>query len=697
MGTTGPAFAVDAQLILAGLTLAVAAEQLWVAGWIGGRRRATWTGLCAAALAVQLGANAAVLQLHASPQVGGVLFLRYAAASVLPLTAVFLVAALAGVTASAPVVGLCIAGAVVRLVLWPTTDLVYAHHVADGWPAYGPLPPLLILPLVAVSFGYIAVMVVRIGNDLEVVALFAGAAASAVITVLDFTDTEPAMAEQLSGWVTTPLFASLLVIVGRRQALAAQRQHALNLREIALARLARAGMTSPAALLAADAERLLTVHDAEPAFVQAVQSITQAAAQRDAAEQAVLHRATHDELTGLVNRSELRRRLSHGLAESAAPVTVLHLGVDAMRSVNDSFGHLVGDQMLAEIACRLRDAAPNAELVARVDGDEFVLVCAGECPDLGQRLLAAVQAPYELPGFTGTITVAMGVASRTADSRHGDADGLLHDADIAMQRAKAAGGRGIAYFDDWMRAELLRARGLERRLSKALERDEITLHYEPIVSLLDRKPIAYEALARWRCDGEMIPPDAWIPVAETTGHLIDIGRHLAGLATSQLMAWHAAGIPASVSLNVSARQLRTPDLTDALDVALADGLDPRHLWLEVTEGIAVDDDALRALNALRDRGFRIALDDFGTGYSSLHAIGRLPIDIVKIDRSFIAGLSQAHALIAAVVSIAEAHGLEVVAEGVETEEQASRLTALGCRWGQGYLFGRAAPAISYVG
>jgi EAL domain-containing protein (putative c-di-GMP-specific phosphodiesterase class I) len=248
-----------------------------------------------------------------------------------------------------------------------------------------------------------------------------------------------------------------------------------------------------------------------------------------------------------------------------------------------------------------------------------------------------------------------------------------------------------------MRAELLRARGLERRLSKALERDEITLHYEPIVSLLDRKPIAYEALARWRCDGEMIPPDAWIPVAETTGHLIDIGRHLAGLATSQLMAWHAAGIPASVSLNVSARQLRTPDLTDALDVALADGLDPRHLWLEVTEGIAVDDDALRALNALRDRGFRIALDDFGTGYSSLHAIGRLPIDIVKIDRSFIAGLSQAHALIAAVVSIAEAHGLEVVAEGVETEEQASRLTALGCRWGQGYLFGRAAPASSYVG
>lgn len=655
MGITGPALAVDAQFLLGGLTLAVGFEQLWAATWARPRRQAGWTGVCAVALALQLGANAAVLQLHGSPEVARPLFLRYVAASVLPCAAVFLVAALADRSPSAVVVGLCLAGAVVRLVLWPTTDLVYAHRVVDGWPAYGPLPPWLMLPLVALSFGYIAVTVGRLGSNVEVVALFTGAACTVAVTVLDFVETQPDVSEELAGWVTAPLFAALLVIVGRRQALAARGSQERHLRELTLTRLARE------------------------------------------AEQALLHRATHDGLTGLVNRSELRRQLDQMLDAGGGAVTVLHLGVDAMRSVNDSFGHHVGDQILAEIAVRLGDCVPDARVVARVDGDEFVLVVTTAGSDAAERMLAAVQAPYELPLFAGSISVAVGVAARTADS-HGDADGLLHDADIAMHRAKAGGGRGIAFFDDWMRAELLRTRGLERRLSRALERDEITLHYEPIVSLATRGPIAYEALARWRCDGEMIPPTAWIPVAETTGHLIEIGRHLAGLASAQLMRWQAAGHIADVSLNVSARQLRTPDLTDVLDAAIADGLDPHHLWLEVTEGVAIDDDALRTLESLRDRGFRIALDDFGTGYSSLHAIGRLPIDIVKIDRSFVAGLADrsARALVAAVVSIADAHGLEIVAEGIETEEQAARLSALGCRWGQGYLFGRAAPAAAFL-
>jgi diguanylate cyclase (GGDEF)-like protein len=656
MGMTGPAFAVDAQLAFAGLTLAVGLEQLWASTWSRHRRQAWWTGVCAVALSVQIGANAAVLQLHASPEVGTVLFLRYAAASVLPCAAVLLVAAFAERSPSRAVLGLCIAGAAVRLVVWPTTDLVYAHRLANGWPAYGPLPPWLMLPLVAVSFGYVAVTVGRLGSNVEVVALFTGAASTVAVTVLDFVETQPEISEQLAGWATAPLFAALLIIVGRRQAVAARDSHLLHLREVALTRQALA------------------------------------------AEQALLHRATHDGLTGLANRSELRRSLSELLTNAYATLSVVHLGVDAMRSVNDSFGHHVGDLILAEIAVRLRDSAPDAQVVARVDGDEFVLVVTGDCAEVAEQVLAAVQAPYELSGFAGSISFAVGVAARTVDGQHGDADGLLHDADIAMHRAKAGGGRGIAFFDDWMRAELLRIRGLERRLSRALERDEITLHYEPIVSLATRRPIAYEALARWRCDGEMIPPAAWIPVAETTGHLIEIGRHLAGLATSQLMAWQAAGGVLDVSLNVSARQLRTPDLADVLDAAIADGLDPEHLWLEVTEGVAVDDDALRALESLRAKGFRIALDDFGTGYSSLHAIGRLPIDIVKIDRSFVAGLAEtsARALVAAVVSIAEAHGLEIVAEGIETEEQAARLSALGCRWGQGYLFGRAAPAGAFL-
>jgi EAL domain-containing protein (putative c-di-GMP-specific phosphodiesterase class I) len=222
----------------------------------------------------------------------------------------------------------------------------------------------------------------------------------------------------------------------------------------------------------------------------------------------------------------------------------------------------------------------------------------------------------------------------------------------------------------------------------------MVLHYEPIVSLSTRQPIAYEALARWTCDGEQMSAAEWIAVAESSGHIIDIGCHLATSGVLQAKSWQVAEADVALSLNVSARQLHTPDLVRVLDAGLADGLDAQRMWLEITESVAVDDVAVQALKDLRDKGFRIALDDFGTGYSSLHAIARLPIDIVKIDRSFVSGIraNGNRALVAAVISIAEAHQLEVVAEGIETEEHARDLLELGCGWGQGYLFGRAAPA-----
>ena len=693
---------VDGQLILAGITSAVAAEQFWVASWARERRLPRWTGTCAALVAVLIGANALILNHHMEPGLERLLFIRYVAASLLPLTAVFLTAALARRRAPAWIVALCLSGVVARLILWPTTDLVYTHHLDGGWPVYGPLPPLLTIPFVVVSFGYVLRTLIRVGNNLDLAALFAAVAITAVVTVVGFaTSPDPALAEQLNGWVLIPLFLALIVIVGRRQAATTRNREAQIVREAALADLAHQGMTASAIELLPEAETLLHEHAHEQPFVEAVYGITNAAAQRDAAEQAVLYRATHDELTGLLNRSELRNLLEDALSGPPLPITVLQLGVDSMRSVNDSFGHPVGDRILQAISERLQAILPASSLLARVDGDEFAVVVIGgegSPADIAQRVLTALHLPYQLNGFTDTITVSVGVGSRPAESRRSDADGLLHDADIAMHRAKAGGGRSVAYFDDWMRAELLRTRGLERRLAKALDNDEIVLHYEPIVALSDRRPIAYEALARWRCEGEMISAASWIPVAEKTGHLIDIGRHLAELATGQLLDWRSAGAPIDVSLNVSARQLRTPDLSRALDEALVDGLDPQQLWLEVTESIAVDDDALNALKTLRDKGFRIVLDDFGTGYSSLHALGRLPIDIVKIDRSFVASLGDrsAHALVAAVVSIAEANGLDIVAEGIETEYQAERLVALGCKWGQGYLFGRAAAPDTFV-
>jgi diguanylate cyclase (GGDEF)-like protein len=375
----------------------------------------------------------------------------------------------------------------------------------------------------------------------------------------------------------------------------------------------------------------------------------------------------------------------------------MHVGLDAVRSVNDSFGHRVGDRLLVEAAARLGRVSPSGALVARIAGDEFVVVSTGDedaAEVAGSQLLGVLNEPYELGVFTGAVTASVGVAARRGGRVAPDPESLLHDADIAMHRVKEAGGRGITHFDDWMRAELLRTRGLERRLSKALARDEVVLHYEPIVSLAEREPIAYEALARWTCDGEQMSAAEWIAVAESSGHIIDIGCHLAGSASAQARSWQDGGAAVALSLNVSARQLRTPDLARVLDGALAEGLQAGGMWLEITESVAVDDLAVQALRRLRDKGFRIALDDFGTGYSSLHALGRLPIDIVKIDRSFVAGLRQNgnRALVAAVISIAEAHHLQVVAEGIETEEQARDLLNLGCGWGQGYLFGRAAPA-----
>jgi diguanylate cyclase (GGDEF)-like protein len=399
-----------------------------------------------------------------------------------------------------------------------------------------------------------------------------------------------------------------------------------------------------------------------------------------------------------MNRAELMRAMAQERFEPAATVIVMHVGLDAVRSVNDSFGHRVGDRLLAETAARLGRLAPAQGLVARIAGDEFVLVAAADDEDSvegsGSQLLAALNEPYDLGVFSGVVTASVGVAARRCGDPVGDPGSLLHDADIAMHRVKEAGGRGVAHFDDWMRAELLRTRGLERRLSKALVRDEVVLHYEPIVSLDSRRPVAYEALARWTCDGESMSAAEWIPVAESSGHIIDVGCHLAAAAVLQAKSWQADGAEVALSLNVSARQLRTPDLVRVLDRALEEGLDARRMWLEITERVAVDEVAVRALQHLRDKGFRIALDDFGTGYSSLHAIGRLPIDIVKVDRSFVSGLRQNgnRALVAAVISVADAHRLQVVAEGIETEDQARDLLELGCGWGQGYLFGRATPA-----
>jgi predicted signal transduction protein with EAL and GGDEF domain len=358
--------------------------------------------------------------------------------------------------------------------------------------------------------------------------------------------------------------------------------------------------------------------------------------------------------------------------------------------------------VLAELARRLSAVPMSAGLAARVDGDEFAVLILPPVDEpavalLAQRLKVALQEPLDLPSFRGSVTVSGGVTITDGMSDVADPDAVLRDAGIAMARAKQQGGRATVVFEASMRADVLMRRSMERRLARAVPDDEIVVHFEPVVSLLTGEIVACEALARWRVDGALLAPSEWIPIAESTGHIIAVGERVFDIAAGQLGDWTAAGHVIRVAVNVSARQLLTSDLRRAVECALGRGLAPTSLCLEVTESVAVDETAVNELTRLRNLGVLIALDDFGTGYSSLGSISRLPIDIVKIDRSFTARLGQrdGDALATTVLALADTLDLAVIAEGIETVAQARTLAEIGCEFGQGYLFGRAMPASEF--
>lgn len=414
----------------------------------------------------------------------------------------------------------------------------------------------------------------------------------------------------------------------------------------------------------------------------------------------------HDPLTGLPNRRGFMRRLA-GVLESArrgcGEFAILCLDLDRFKVLNDSLGHPAGDRLLAAVAGRLRGCVGEADTVARLGADEFavLLPSAGvlDAVRAAESIHRALAEPVVLEGFEVFASASIGIAPGPG---MGGAEALMRGADAAMYRAKAAGPGGWAVYEQGMQTRALARLRLETDLRRALDEGRITVHYQPIVHLGTGRITGMEALARWRHpERGWVPPAEFITCAEETGLIVRLGRHVLDTACAQLGAWSAA-LPAarelSVSVNVSVRQLARAELADQVKRALErGGVAPGRLRLEITESVLMDagGDAPAVLGRLRSLGAATWMDDFGTGFSSLSTLHRLPMDGVKVDRSFLAedgAAARGAPVLAAIAGLARGLGLQTVAEGVETPAQLARVRALGCDHAQGYLISPALDA-----
>jgi diguanylate cyclase (GGDEF)-like protein/PAS domain S-box-containing protein len=444
--------------------------------------------------------------------------------------------------------------------------------------------------------------------------------------------------------------------------------------------------------------------DDELAFLQSMANAFSLAVQRREAEGEMRHQALHDALTGLPNRVLFLDRLEQALARagrSRTGVAVLFLDLDHFKVVNDSLGHEVGDRLLVEVADRLRGALRPGDTVARFGGDEFTLLCEDlgsprEARAVATRVADSLHEPFRVDGSELRATASVGIAM--SRERGDTPDRLLRDADAAMYRAKDQGRARFVVFDDTMRERAVSRMQTGTDLHHALSEDQLVMHYQPIVDLSDGSVVGAEGLVRWDhpVRGRLAPGD-FIPVAEESGLIDALGEWVLRAGTAEAVHWSGPR-PFTVALNISPLQLVVPTLRDTVAEALEHtGLAPGRLCLELTESVLARDidNVIDALSGLKELGVTIAIDDFGTGYSSLSYVKDLPVDVLKIDRSFVAGLGRGRrdaAIVETIITLARSLDLVAIAEGVERVEQAELLRALGCEQAQGFLFSPPVPA-----
>jgi diguanylate cyclase (GGDEF)-like protein/PAS domain S-box-containing protein len=445
----------------------------------------------------------------------------------------------------------------------------------------------------------------------------------------------------------------------------------------------------------------------EEEVVEMVTALGAIAIERKGSEDRLAHQAHHDPLTGLPNRVLFVEFLTLALARAQrqqSAVAVLFLDLDRFKFINDRLGHDCGDELLVKLSDRLRGVLRPGDTVARFGGDEFTVLCDDldvdveaareQAIEVAQRLLDVIELPTDLEGEPTPISASIGIAIAGPGDQ---AESMLRDADAAMYLAKERGKGRWEIFDEEMRSSVQVRLDTENALYRALERSELRIYYQPIVSLGDARCTGAEALVRWaHPERGLVAPDDFIDVAEETGLIVPMGAWVLEEACRAVARWHESGgvdAPFSVSVNLSARQLAHSDVVQAVRTALdRTGADPAMLGLEITESVLMGETSVETVAALKALGVKLSIDDFGTGYSSLGYLKRFPVDVVKVDRSFVDGLGtdpEDSAIVAAVVSLGHALGLEVVAEGVETERQLAELVRLGCDFAQGYWFAAA--------